>query len=64
MLTLTLILASLSASVANTPAANEIAGPPAKIESSQLGDPDLTLMQGYDRYLADPKMMLRDQRDA
>ena len=35
-----------------------------KVVSPQLADPDLTLMQGYDRYLADPKMMLRDQRDA
>lgn len=63
MLTLTLILASFSASFADDTPANpdKFENPPT---SPQMASPDLTLMDGYDRYLADPKMMLRDQRDA
>lgn len=63
MLTLTLILASFTTSLTdNTPSNPKgVENTPA---TAELAAPDLTLMDGYDRYLADPKMMLPEQRDA
>ncbi len=62
MLTFTLILASFITPLNSSPD-QEGSALDAVIQETQFSAPDLTLMQGYERYLADPSM-LSQQRDA